>query len=109
LAKGLVVFIPVFLVHKDPRIWGSDVNEFKPERFEKENIAKIHPYAYMPFLEGPRKCPAMNYANYSMKITLCHVLSKYKFHTSLKLNELEIESYLAMKIRNGWMLTITKR
>ncbi|CRL05219.1 CLUMA_CG018250, isoform A [Clunio marinus] len=40
-------------IHHDERFWDNP-NEFNPERFTEENIKKRHPFAYIPFSEGPR-------------------------------------------------------
>ena len=33
IRKDSTVFIPTYLIHHDPEIYGTDVNEFHPERF----------------------------------------------------------------------------
>jgi cytochrome P450 family 313 len=47
--EGSNLFLPIMKIHRSKKIWGEDAMEFRPERFEKEEIAKIHPYAYLPF------------------------------------------------------------
>lgn len=42
-------FLSVFSLHRDTTFWGDDAGIFKPERFEPEQIKKVHPYAYVPF------------------------------------------------------------
>jgi cytochrome P450 family 4 len=37
---------------RDERLWDNPM-EFKPERFEIENL-KAHPYQHVPFSAGPR-------------------------------------------------------
>ena len=41
--------------HADPEYWGSDAEEFRPERW----LAGLQPkWKYVPFLGGARVCPA---------------------------------------------------
>ncbi|KAL7033672.1 hypothetical protein ACKWTF_007672 [Chironomus riparius] len=54
--KGTVLAICAHQMHRNPRFWGSDANEFKPERFNSENIKHINPHAYAPFSGGRRIC-----------------------------------------------------
>jgi cytochrome P450 len=49
IPSGAKFVIPVFNVHRSASIWGEDANSFKPERFEYEHFASIHPYAFIPF------------------------------------------------------------
>lgn len=50
-----MVVLNVFKVHRNPKFWGDDAENFEPERFEPEKIKNVHPYAYLPFA-GKRIC-----------------------------------------------------
>lgn len=60
LPPGTQIGIAITKLHQSAEHWGEDVGEFKPERFEPENFAKIHPFAYLPFSGGPRNCIGKN-------------------------------------------------
>ncbi|XP_038202452.2 cytochrome P450 3A11-like isoform X5 [Arvicola amphibius] len=78
IPKGSVVMIPIFSLHRDPQYW-SEPEEFRPERFSKENKGSINPYVYMPFGYGPRNCLGMRFALMNMKLALTKLLQNFSF------------------------------
>ena len=62
LKKGGLVQIPGGVMHSDPAIWGSDVNEFNPRRFMKSKQTH-HPAAFRPFGGGSTLCPGRHLAH----------------------------------------------
>lgn len=52
--KGSLVVVNNFPIFHDPEIWGDDVEEFRPSRFE----GKVLTWEFTPFFGGPRICPA---------------------------------------------------
>ncbi|XP_011875039.1 PREDICTED: probable cytochrome P450 6a14 isoform X2 [Vollenhovia emeryi] len=79
LPKGTSITIPVLGFHRDPSIY-PDPDKFDPERFNADVVADRHPYAYLPFGEGPRVCIGARFGYIQTKVGLVSLLSRYKFH-----------------------------
>ncbi|KAM7419598.1 hypothetical protein PAMA_016617 [Pampus argenteus] len=78
IPKDMVVMVPTWPLHRDPELW-PEPEEFKPERFSKENKENIDPYTYMPFGAGPRNCIGMRFALVMMKLAIAEILQSYSF------------------------------
>lgn len=109
IPTGSSLVIPIYKVHRNPKIWGPESNLFNPDNFLPENVEKRHPYSYIPFSAGARNCIGMKYSLLAMKTMICHLLRCYKFTTSLKYSELKFKMCLDLKIANKHMVMIEKR
>nr|XP_046234586.1 cytochrome P450 3A27-like [Scatophagus argus] len=78
IPKDMLVMTPVYALHRDPELWPQP-EEFKPDRFSKENRQSINPYTYLPFGLGPRNCLGMRFALVLVKLALVEVLQNYSF------------------------------
>uniref|UniRef100_A0A8C2WDS7 unspecific monooxygenase n=1 Tax=Cyclopterus lumpus TaxID=8103 RepID=A0A8C2WDS7_CYCLU len=78
IQKDMVVMIPVYALQRDPELW-PEPEEFRPDRFSKQNKQSIKPYAYMPFGVGPRNCLGMRFAQVMVKLALVDILQNYSF------------------------------
>ncbi|CAL2031267.1 unnamed protein product [Caenorhabditis brenneri] len=77
--EGVDVMVDVWTLHHDRKIWGDDVEEFKPERWESPLTPN---QAFLSFGAGPRQCLGMRLAYLEQKSLLVHVLRKYSFVTN---------------------------
>ncbi|XP_068556020.1 cytochrome P450 3A30-like isoform X1 [Anas acuta] len=78
IPKDMVVMIPAYVMHRDPAYW-PEPEEFRPERFSKENKESIDPYIFLPFGAGPRNCIGMRFALLVMKMAVVVLLQHFSF------------------------------
>lgn len=80
---GCDILIPIAAIHRSKELWGSDANEFKPERFANGiGKAATHPSAFMPFSLGPRTCIGQNFAMAEAKIILSIFLHLFSWRVA---------------------------
>lgn len=85
LKAGTAVIIATAALHKHPEFW-SEPEEFRPERFSKENIRNTvkHPYQYVPFGAGPRACIGQRFALMEVLVVLGTLLKHFSFALAAK-------------------------
>ncbi|XP_071998129.1 cytochrome P450 3A9-like [Engystomops pustulosus] len=76
IPQGIVCMIPSYVLHNDPEFW-PEPEEFRPERFSKENRENHTPYTFLPFGDGPRNCIGMRFAMLSMKVAITAILQHF--------------------------------
>ncbi|XP_055696373.1 cytochrome P450 6a9-like [Lutzomyia longipalpis] len=83
IKKKSKVLISSYAIHRDPEIYPNP-DKFDPDRFTEDNIKARHPYAWLPFGEGPRICVGMRFGMMQTRVGLANFLSKYRVRTSPK-------------------------
>ncbi|XP_048465780.1 cytochrome P450 3A19 isoform X2 [Rhincodon typus] len=73
IPKGTIVMVPAYVLHRDAEYW-PEPEEFRPERFSKENRESWVPNTFLPFGMGPRNCIGMRFAQLTMKLALASFL-----------------------------------
>ncbi|KAM8934732.1 cytochrome P450 3A29-like [Pelodytes ibericus] len=80
IPEGVVTVIPVNVLHRNPEFW-PEPEEFRPERFSKENKYNQDPYVFLPFGSGPRNCIGMRFALVTVKLAIVALLQNFTFRT----------------------------
>jgi cytochrome P450 len=74
---GTAVIVSIWALHKAPRVWGPDVDAFRPERFLPDGARGRHPFAFLPFSLGPRNCIGQHLAITEAKVVLGELLRRF--------------------------------
>lgn len=82
--EGCNVWISAFALGRSKKIWGEDVDDFKPERFLPENAAKIPADAWRPFEKGPRNCIGQELSLIELKTVLALTLREFDVRAALE-------------------------
>ena len=82
LKEGMVVQVPMAVLHKDRSVWGEDSQYFRPTRFLKsadgpDRELKPNPIAFRPFGGGTSLCPGRHLA--TLQITALTALMVLRF------------------------------
>ena len=87
--EGTEIYIPPYVVHRDPRNFFPRTEEFWPDRWlqdassESKDDAKVdptfifNPSAFVPFSQGPAICVGRNLARLETKMLVCLMLRRY--------------------------------
>ncbi|ODM92573.1 Farnesoate epoxidase [Orchesella cincta] len=82
LPKDVTVIAGLYTIHHNPKIWGEDVNEFRPERFISEDKLKvIHHKALLPFSVGKRACIGEGLAKDNLFLFIANILQRFDIGT----------------------------
>lgn len=106
IPKGTNIFIPISAINSDKTVWGPDVDEFMPDRWE--NLPKtVTKYNYLTFLQGPRSCIGRRFAEIEMKVLLIALIQRFRFDEIVKGRPVEKNILITTRPKNGMHLKIS--
>uniref|UniRef100_A0A8C8Z1Y9 Thromboxane-A synthase n=1 Tax=Prolemur simus TaxID=1328070 RepID=A0A8C8Z1Y9_PROSS len=109
IPAGTVLEMAVGALHHDPEHWPSP-EIFNPERFTSEARQQRKPFTYLPFGAGPRSCLGVRLGLLEVKLTLLHILCKFRFQACAETQvPLLLESKSALGPKNGIYIKIVSR
>ncbi|KAK6161420.1 hypothetical protein DH2020_004801 [Rehmannia glutinosa] len=80
IPKGVLLQLPIALLHRRPEIWGKDALDFRPDRFSEGVLKAANGQAaFMPFSWGPRICIGQHFAMMEGKAFMAQLLRTFTF------------------------------
>lgn len=77
LPKGAEIFIPQWVVHRDPR-WYDEPDVFRPQRWLDGQLDRMPRFAYFPFGGGPRVCIGNHFAMVEAVLILATIVQRFR-------------------------------
>ncbi|KAF2683403.1 cytochrome P450 [Lentithecium fluviatile CBS 122367] len=102
---GTILYLNQYLIHRDPKVYGENANDFMPERWlgdtdttsaskdddgSQTGASKIPISAWRPFERGPRNCIGQELANLEARVILACVMRRYDF-VKIGAGEVEVD------------------
>lgn len=109
IQKGSILVVNIYGLHRRKELWGDDVEVFNPDRFLPDNFTTQQQQSYIPFSAGKRNCIGYRYASYSFKVMIMKFLRNFKFSTTLKINDINFNRQVALKLFGPHSVTVEKR
>jgi cytochrome P450 len=102
-------------VNRSPELWGSNAEDFIPERWI-DNAYSVDPtmppkpnnhggaesnYALLTFLHGPRSCIGQTFAKAEMRCLVAAFVDKFEWDLDMKGKEVLASGTITIKPKNG--------
>jgi cytochrome P450 len=107
VAKGSLVFLIPFVVHRRPKLW-PDPERFDPSRFAPEREAARPRFAYIPFGGGPRGCIGSQFAMLEAQLIVATIAQRYRIEL-LRDQQIGPEPLITLRPKPGIRARILKR
>lgn len=109
IPKGVHLVINIYALHRQTDIWGTDANDFRPERFATDKADSRHIFSFLPFSGGSRICIANKYSNIAIKVAIIKLLRKFKIRSTMKMEDMKLKSYVSLKLCTEHLISLERR
>jgi cytochrome P450/NADPH-cytochrome P450 reductase len=103
ILKGQSIVALLVQMQRDPSVWGSDADEFRPERMMDEHFYKLPKNSWKPFGNGIRGCIGRAFAWQESLLITAMLLQNFDFRLHDPEYKLEIKQTLTIKPGNFYM------
>lgn len=107
LPANALVLVFYHGVHHNPQVW-EEPEKFIPERFANTHAPHHHPFGYVPFSGGPRKCAGDEFAMMEGPLIMAMLLQKYRLHITAN-QTYETRVATTMRPVHGVKMTLSER
>jgi len=108
LRKWDTVMVLVPMLHRDTKVWGNDVEAFRPERFEPDTFAAMPPNSWKPFGIGQRACIGRPFAMQEAQLLLAMMLQRFDLIEDDPSYQLQVSETLTLK-PHGFRIRVKPR
>lgn len=74
---GRAVLVLALAAHRDTDVWGDDADQFRPARFESEQLRQHPDRFFQPWGTGPRNCIGRAFALHEASLLLARILHAF--------------------------------
>ncbi|KAJ5220373.1 hypothetical protein N7468_009577, partial [Penicillium chermesinum] len=103
LHRDETIAILINKLHQDPKVYGADADEFKPERMLDEHFNKLPKNSWKPFGNGMRGCIGRPFAWQEALLTTALLLQNFNFSLANPSYDLRIKQTLTIKPKDFQM------
>ncbi|KAL8116408.1 hypothetical protein AgCh_022778 [Apium graveolens] len=107
LPAWIQLTIPITLMNHDPDMWGEDVKQFKPERFDEGVFNSKMQSMFLAFSGGPRKCTGQSMAMVTNRFIIATLLQHFSLELSPSYLHAPRHSFFLVP-QHGMKLTLRK-
>lgn len=104
ITKGTKIIMHTHAIQRDPSVWGTDADQFRPERWLEGGsmIPQRKAWEYLPFSGGPRICPAAQMMSTQLVYIVTTLARDFEELQNRDPVEALVEEHrVSMKSRNG--------
>uniref|UniRef100_A0AAV1VAL1 Cytochrome P450 n=1 Tax=Peronospora matthiolae TaxID=2874970 RepID=A0AAV1VAL1_9STRA len=108
--KGQTVMVSSYCNGRNPKTWGDDMLEFKPERMIDPDTGKLRalsPYVFSGFGSGRHVCIGQKFAMMEIKLAMATLFSKFDVKTVTDPWQLTYEFSLTIPVKGPMDVEVT--
>ncbi len=106
IPKGTRMLLNIRGVQRSPAYWNHP-DAFDPERFAPDSGEPRHKFAFIPFLEGPRKCLGDAFAFMEMRLIVPTILQRWRLRYAGAAPPVE-SPHFVMSVESGMWMEVQK-
>ncbi|KAL5514555.1 hypothetical protein ACEPAG_1871 [Sanghuangporus baumii] len=101
--EGTAVYVPPYVLHRDPRYFSPFPDSFVPERWiDDNNKFTTNTSAFIPFSTGPANCVGKNLALLEMRMVVAAIIQKFDIKFAAGYDprtwDEELQEFMAMRV-----------
>jgi cytochrome P450 / NADPH-cytochrome P450 reductase len=103
IPRGAAVVCLLGKIQRDPKVWGDNADQFRPERMLDENFAKLPKNAWRPFGTGLRACIGRAFAWQEALLVTALLLQNFNISLADPNYKMQVQQTLTIKPKNTYV------